>query len=1122
MRPFARSLLQTKKGGTQMNGWFEDWSSIILDNINRLPQKKKDLYSNSGNLKHYFSVASILEESYKNPSMTKAGFLHGLSETELSNFIDLLYDDNVLKIITGLDQIKALDPMDPNISQKIVMNVLPVLNDYRAAYVFLMDNLDHIDPDLKLREWTQNFKYQAENYSAQEVYIRYLSDNLKDSNASHICKTLASIAGFLNLHVERKCLENVSLCFEQPQLFEKINHYCIRMSRPCELLIQPIKKFLGKKNKSVKFHWEWRHVSGIQRRLPKKDNRPWERFIYDHGFIAIVCKNIKYSYVILHDLHSEFGFHANNVKFHQKKIGFTTEYSAITTRLISPKSLSDISETIPIKIVVDNAAFHVRNMISSEIIDYSDFDEKKIKNPEKISVFTPDGLRKHLSLGSTVLNFCHSVFNKNVVKLKGAIINNIHTDNIFTTLKHGDVIFLKLSDSLKNLPNDWEDKVPVTTVSKIRSSYKQYLKPALIDIGHSWIVQQLNSNSIDVSVEGDALESLVREVDQILLELNISGPGKRGKTWFKDNYLWWYQQIGIFVQKEIQGLNIPNGLFVEKDTISFFLNEIIKLSSLKNSNFINELNIPEEKKSDIKKLDYCNICNPSVDDELIGEIQNEILIFHKSNSFCCEKGFIVTHRFKDLSPQYFFVETKNRSGIAADILNTFSSVQIDIIEIVGLKLSVSEGVFRITTGYIDVVRKEKILSAIENTHGFISVFPPGHDPGAKIEQFFPPKWENSSIRKPIEPYTCGEIIHNDWWFYGMDREKGDLHTEFDKISKNDHKFSRTCFVTGPKRVGKSSLIFSFLRSLKSIYGNYLEIIYEVPLRDKWSDVKQSIFEEFKRSIKNFAYKQNIKIPDIEAIDFDTKKIVSLIKDHLNFPVVIFIDEFIGLAYHSHIYNEADEVANFIDDLTKIPHCLIILAGPSSSIRNHAESIRPLLNKAREISVKSLDKVNAKKLVQVEKLKAYHQIRISDEIFHTLYSLTKGNPFWLNLICKEIWEMKNRSNVLHIEDLHLLNLGKESVFAKKIHFTDRTDYTDDLCMEILKFIYLKGAQKAPSFEEIFKMVKIKFSGITRKETKEALTVLAESGSVRCINTEKDSYWEIYPKIIVEFIDQCGFK
>jgi hypothetical protein len=1100
------------------------WILKVLEKLDLMSSKTQGLYSKQGNLAHYHTVADLLDCAFKDDSLTKAGFLHGMQLDEVKQECFELINEDILRTLEGLEQINSFDPLDPSIGQQIVLNVLPTRSDHNAAYIFLIENLHHIDPERKLLEWTQNFVNSPTIYPVSNLKIHFFSKTLKQDNAKNLCSVYSKIAEFLHMWIERNCFDNASLIFENKDRFQKLVDFCIRMSSeegPCIRQVNIIKKSLATlaQNNIHGVHWEWRHVGTLTKKIPIDDERPWERFLYNCGFVTIVCKNEDLKYQVLSRLHRDFGFRANKVQFYRNWIDKSIEYSAIHTHLEPTKALFQYCEAIPVRILVYNSAYHHRNMSVSEICDHDKSTSISIENFDILNTFTPDGKLIKMPLGSTVLNFAHALHNTNVIKLKSSIVNGKPIDDIFYQISNGDVIYLKFSDSPLLLPNDWETKIPQQTVFEINKSYKQYIRPFLRKIGSEWIVQQLQENNVDCPSDGETIHSIIREVDKYLSKLKCKHPPTNKENWNKPHSEWWVQQFGIYVTKEIQGYKIPHSMEIDDNTIKIFLIELSKLVNILNVDFINELEIPEESLSIISTISYCNNCTPSINEELVGTITNNNLTLHRPYSPCARGGFIVSQKYNLPKPNHFFLKTKNRTGIGSEILTVFSKFRIDIIEMVGIRINAKFGIFRIITGFIDSQRLSNIKTSLTNILGVDKLYPPGMKPESFIEAILPPKYGFGTYHKPAAPYTLGDIIRTDYKFYGMETEKSILRDSLRTVLRYNYNKSVTCFIHGPKRIGKSSLSKSFIRSVRALYDDLFEVSWEAPLYRNWSKVKDAFYEHLKFSINKYFEKHNIQMPISDT--YDIIALIKIVTNYVKGPIIFSIDEFTGLAYQSNLFNDVDELENVIFEIKNIPRCLLLLIGPHTYSRDQSPTIQEILTKSEPIEIQKLNKKDAKMLIKAEKLKPHHQIEISDEIFNTIYDMTGGNPYWLNLIAYEMWRLSqaNRSSIIY-DDYQIYKTALSRVLSQKSPFLSRTDYFKNVHKQIFNFII--KAPEGHAFSNIHVYLKTIYPDILESELEIFLEDMRAIGTINEIWNNDKVIWKVSSKILVEFINRYGFK
>lgn len=1096
-----------------MNTWFKQWKEDILKRKPDFSESVRLRYSTNKNLDHYETVAQWVLSAVENPSLVKAAFLHGFPVDEAMPKLHELIDDEVVNVLEILKRLNSLDPNVPETARDIETNVLPYIENPGAIYVYVVSKLHHIDPDKKLFEWTGMFRTAPSKLSGIDANIHFEADILKLENAANFCRLLSKTSAFLNLRTERNVFDNAALLFENPQHFHEIVAFCSEKSDSnniCDRFSKVVEKTISAIG-PLRVDWEWKHVGTLARKLPENSLKPWERYLYKTGFVTVVCDDKEKCYRALYLLHNTYGCRPNQLRDY---IGENRDpsYKAIHTHLNSEKELSAVCQAIPVRIIPGETEENRR---------FQPFAKSRhaLKNKPALGLvqtFTPDGKLVELQSGSTVLDFACKFESRCVAFFAGATVNGLPVDDIFHPLVQGDVVYLKLSDHPVPLPNDWEIKVHPAYKKRIRKSFKKYYKPLLKKLGRNWLVDQLRSHGLQVAPID--MDVFVRDAGELLKGKHHPQPPKNDSHWREPKSEWWFQQFGLYASA-IDGVNLPINMKITGETARTFLAELSKLVDQLDFDFVNDIDISEAQKKTLKSFNYCKICIPTVSSELVGTIHGEVLMLHRPGMACAEGGYQVSRRYKIPSPTFIVIETNNRIGISADILSVFLYNKIDIIEVFGGKVR-DRGVFRIMTHHLGEKLTDDIISDIMKISDVVKVYPPNSFVDPMIEQLLPSKRRECALSIPsAPPYTVGHAVRTDSMFYGMENEKQELVSCLKNMIRGLQKKSITCFVHGPKRAGKTSMVLSFLRDMVQYYEEEVfQFYFEAPIGESWAKTKTQLKDALINSLEIKANRFDIALPSLK--NEKLSNLILIAKRYLSTSLIFAIDEFTGLAAESYRNSDHEGLINFINDVRNIPECLLILIGPHAHLSTIPVNLQTILTKSHRIEVRNLDKENAYSLITVEKNKPRHRIHIGRSLFKDIYNMTGGNPYWLNLIGYQMWKIsESKDEITSIYTRRSWELAFDKVLSDRYSFLGRLVFSSGLCGDIV--ICLAEIDNTPlSLPEFHDKLCNKHIGLQLRELENCADELIATGTICRMIEERGPVYKIEPPVLYEHIKRYG--
>ena len=679
------------------------------------------LYQDENYYSHYCRVAEKIYEYLGSIDMAIAGFLHGIL------LLDIKLEEMPLpptqhQILQDWRKIVKVD-FSTNIERKqILSNLMQSMKDRRNIIPYIISQLDHLDPDNELTTWTHSFCKNASLFPAKLqpllFKVNYHGHKFSYKYALHVT---ANLTKFLGLWTQRNTIENAVLYYTQFDHFIKIASMAVesQIKGECSNLVKIIKNQIDRSLHRVGWglnmdynynvRWEWRHAYSIYNeinidRMKNLSQKSWELNLHRFGYVTITCPSDKLCYSMLGFLHDKFYYRKTYDRDYIGKRTFYSRdklntYNALHTVLVIPRDDKDKSVTV--RIVPEK---YEKYRVKYDPINIYKYVYENLESDEalKIRVYSPAGHVHELPVGSTVLNFAYKVHSDFFVYFDHAIINGNKKVGILHQLENGDEVDFVLSEKPKLIPDQWESKVPKSTVAGIKKKLstikKLYYRDQLLHHGKEWITDELEKAGIHLK-DDDAF--LYNEINQAADVIAQNEPADKEK-----NYSWWLTQFGLWSFKE-KGYEIPTEPNVNRNVIDYFLKQLI-VNLKENNRYTHEIEFPLELRLKTKKgIKFCEKCSPTPNSLIFGDIVGGILYIHTKSCGLLKKGEALNWVYCYNRPQYFVIDMNNRPKINIDIIKVFEYSNVDILEFIIKRRGITWSVARIKLMIQQAVEREK-------------------------------------------------------------------------------------------------------------------------------------------------------------------------------------------------------------------------------------------------------------------------------------------------------------------------------------------------------------------------------------------------------------------------------
>ncbi len=1016
-----------------------DWRASVAEALAEFPLTAP-LYGPDGNRSHYTRVSDLLLERFHDKALAMAGFLHGANPTELAAISErfridcdvrlILEERNKLRSIGGRGAESRFAEDGPEVARLLVGNVLPLIRDARSVVLFVCEQIDHLDPGGIFSAWTLRFE-SSPALLPDRALRRKTKDSFPDvtARARFLRYVVAETAESFGMWPERNTAQDLALAHEYRDRFRDIVNWVVAENSretTSRNRVNFVQERLRGGPAPHAVEWEWHHVAKIDAQLAADGasrTDPITRSLWDRrfdrlGYVTVVLETAPQCYAALARLHRSGEFIERSIRDHIGAPRFSG-YEALHTVLTRPGSRPDFPDLIRVHIMTKKSWDARRNATAARHLKKM---KARVKSERHASlrVIAHDGRALDLPLGSTVLNFALHIHSALLPRLRGAIVNRTSV-GVLHPLQEGDVVSLTLDDTPQLLPSGWEKNVPASTVERIRNNFRREFGEPLEKNGRRWLRQFLaRAGRNEIS---DA------ELDDYVLE--------DGRAMVKNqphltaSYI--YRQLGIHDARE-QGVDLGHTMFdaVRASAFASAVANRIRENIADEANF----EIPIQLAGQFDRIRVCSKCSPSEKEPRSANVADRILYIHRLSAHCAENALTLRRQRPPADDQhYFIVETTNRMGVGAEVLSVFQRHNVDLSELIGRRLAPGWGVFRIGADHIAPERRAQIKAALGSMSGVIRVVSPDEPSVPIFDDLLPAPTAPVPYWIQPAPYQAGPPIDDDRYFYGMGRELTELTHYFDMVAANETS-GEFVFVTGPLRVGKTSVVKQFLRRIGRDPSRPHVSIYHFPTVERWTQIAAKVRKKLLDKLPN------APAPVREATRLED--VVVAIREHTGEPVVVVLDEIAGLLAANSAWPEELAAFNrFQERLRGTPGVLVIWIGPALAFELLDPDVRQLLNTSRRLRVGVLEEDEVEALLRAQKMGPAYEIN-PKKVVPNITQVTAGNPFWISHLALQMFDLAkppDGSRVITYSHLRLA-AAKHRVFLDSDAFADRIEAKHD--------------------------------------------------------------------------------
>jgi hypothetical protein len=394
-------------------------------------------------------------------------------------------------------------------------------------------------------------------------------------------------------------------------------------------------------------------------------------------------------------------------------------------------------------------------------------------------------------------------------------------------------------------------------------------------------------------------------------------------------------------------------------------------------------------------------------------------------------------------PQHLVIEGADRAGLVADVATVFAEREVGISEFVAIQLNPGRGLLRVRVDPMEPARLEELIHAIRRTSSVRAVHPPGAEQISDEKHFLPQRQDSVIIWPSMpSPYVRGEPVRDDVHFYGMRTQLAKLRELYEStLRQGGGSRSRQAFISGPKKVGKTSLVLAFLRSIvgrERCVGVHLEAVSH----EKWDVYAQRLAEEIHRRAVEVNLGARSSLPTPNLRERSLGEFVRGVQAALDCPLILAVDEVVLTFFATQLAREEREIFEFLAAIQQIPKLLVIWVGPEAAIRHLSDSLQHLLRSTRQIPMKPFSRGVLAEFLRAQKMASKYTIYVEKNLVDAIFELTAGNPYWAASLADDMWSSltDENFNYLHYDETRLERAIKH-VSQHHAAFADR--YESDL-------------------------------------------------------------------------------
>jgi len=456
-------------------------------------------------LSHPLEVAGILTKMKMDEVSVASGLLHDTVEDTLAELTDIeyLFGKKVATIVDGVTKMSKIQFLSKEEQQaeNIRKMILAMATDIRVLLVKLADRLHNMQ--------TLGFQLPEK----QEVITRETLD------------IYAPLAGRMGIYWLKSTLEDLSLFYLEPKIYEDIRLGIAQRREAQEKFIRETKEVLSKRLREADIEatikGRHKHFFGIYQKMMEQDLNTDQ--VYDVLAFRIIVNSVKECYEVLGLMHSmwkpvpgRFKDYISLPKPNMYQSLHTTVITSLGERMEIQIRTWDMDRIAEEGIAAhwrykegyeSDKEMHNQYAWMRQLLEW----QKNLTDPKEFLesvrldlfsgetfVFTPKGEVKALPKGATPVDFAYSIHSEVGNRCTGAKVNE-RIVPLSYQLRNGDMVRIITSKNHKP-SKDWLNFVKTSTArTRIRQWIKKEERKESIAIGRDILEKELKKFNLNLS-----------------------------------------------------------------------------------------------------------------------------------------------------------------------------------------------------------------------------------------------------------------------------------------------------------------------------------------------------------------------------------------------------------------------------------------------------------------------------------------------------------------------------------------------------------------------------------------------------------------------------------------------
>ena len=948
---------------------------------------ERPAYRDQKLLKHYIRLFELLEG--EDTDLALAGFLHGCKDLELLATLPVVQGRSVVAILRDWRRLRSFSGHEPGLGDRLSGSILPSLREPRAAILATYDALDQLDSSKKeLAGFCRGFHVLKPRPVPviDESQLPLTSQDRLAEKAVFAGIVASQAARYCGLWLERNLAEDVALYHLDRARFEEAVEIKAKHHDAATEMARTVGDAVRSQTRSqtgletLRIHWEWHHVATLDRLRRKADTHPLSAAILGEcGSLVFILDEPSECYQVLGAIHKIFK-HRQSLGIEDSigrpsRSGYEVIQSAIFQDGDPWAARVLIAPSIKVRIMPRkswNATYSrdIARTIKNTLASLQTTVPPTTEPARSLEVYSHDGRSWFLFPGSTVLDLCCELDERYVAYATGAVINGARAD-LLQKLRMHDVVRIEVGDQPRNgMPHGWRDFVPPGSAQVLEDLFDRYTEQTEVNRGRNVLRDALSAQIPEIRDRDQAaFDTLVEDCIG-----NLGGPD------------------GVFESESVHGLfrraarqNLSRS---EVEVLSSQLHHLLKRGD---DVALDLLEVPTAFVSHYDSIRLCPVCRPKVGAEVGGVLdrQARVLVVHSiKHKKCGGQSEPMEWKRQYSRGQYFLIEMESRNEVLSGIVSAATRSGVQIIEYSGANLAPGWSLLRLHVRSMLGRDVELVRDAFERINGVLKVHPPGARLDSTLEGYLPAR---AVLRNPYahtsDIFLAGPPIADDDRFYGRD---GELHF-LESALETSRERGVMVLITGPLKVGKSSLARKFLRKYQDNWGFVVAtaVAVEVPSTpeqpfDPWHEVEGLIRKQLMAAIGG------LTAPNPFAGQPVT---IEAMIEHVagRRRVILFIDEVFVLA------GDLNFIA-WTQRIKRIRNTLLLVSGPKEGLEFCGPWANNRVSESRVCELSPMDPDVVGSLLSARKLNHRSvRIRVDEAVARRACRDTGGNPYWCNAL-----------------------------------------------------------------------------------------------------------------------------